>query len=351
METTPFFFDLTPDEVKEVLTSLGEPAYRANQIWEGFYQKLVKSPLEITSLSKALRAKLTENLAFTHLTEVTRLVSKDKRTVKTLFTLPDGKAVEAVLMRYEERNTLCISSQSGCAMNCVFCATGQMGFGRNLSSGEIVEQVLYYARELAESGQVVTNIVIMGMGEPFHNYDAVLVAIQRLNDPQGFNLGSRRFTISTVGILPGIERFTASKSQINLAVSLHAANDVLRSSLLPANRKYPLANLMAACRNYVEQTHRRITFEWALIQGVNDSDKDAEELAALVAGLLCHVNIIPLNPTQKYAGKTTTQERAAAFQAVLATKGIPCTIRLRRGIEINAGCGQLAATIQPHTPA
>ncbi len=342
----PFFYDLSLEEVQEAFISLGEPAFRVRQIWEGFYSKLASTPEEITSLSKSLRSQLTEVFAFNHLTLVTRLESKDHQTVKALFRLPDGNAIETVLMRYDQRNTLCISSQSGCAMGCVFCATGQMGFRNNLSSGEIIEQVLFFARELAKSNNVITNIVVMGMGEPFHNYDSVLSAIHRLNDSNGFNMGARRFTISTVGILPGINRFAQEKNQVNLAISLHAANDKLRSSLLPVNRKYPLADLLAACRSYVELTHRRITFEWALIQGVNDSVQDAQQLVDMIAGLLCHVNIIPLNPTQNYAGKTTTHERAIAFQSILTEKGIPCTIRLRRGIEINAGCGQLASLIQ-----
>ena len=346
MDSLPFFFDKTHEEIREIFSTLGEPTYRADQVWEGFYVHLAQNPDDISTLSKSLRGRLSEFLSFSHLTPVTRLESKEKLTVKTLFQMPDGKVIESVLMRYDERNTLCISSQSGCAMGCVFCATGQMGFARNLSSGEIIEQVLYYARELAATKQVVTNIVVMGMGEPFHNYDAVMDAIRRLNDSTGYNLGARRFTISTVGIIPKIDQFTGERSQVNLAISLHAANDELRSSLLPANKKYPVADLISSCRNYVEQTHRRITFEWALIQGVNDSDKDAEELATLINGILCHVNIIPLNPTNKYAGKTTTHERAVAFQAILTKKGIPCTIRLRRGIEINAGCGQLASTIQ-----
>lgn len=341
----PFFFDLSEDEIKEALQSFGEPAYRAGQLWEGFYKNLATHPDEITSIPIKLRDKLSESFSFNHLNLITRLVSKDQNTVKVLFKLPDGNAIESVLMKYENRNTLCISSQSGCAMGCVFCATGQMGFRRNLSSGEIIEQVLYFARELGKTVQVVTNIVMMGMGEPLLNYESVLEAIQRLNDAKGFSLGARRFTISTVGIIPGITRFTQDKNQVNLAISLHAANDTLRTSLLPINKKYPLEDLLTACKKYVELTHRRITFEWALIQGVNDSTRDAEELVHLVNGLLCHVNIIPLNPTQKYAGKTTTQERALAFQAVLKAKGIPCTIRLRRGIEINAGCGQLASSI------
>ncbi len=227
-------------------------------------------------------------------------------------------------------------------MGCVFCATGQMGFRRNLSSGEIVEQVMYYARRLHELGEQVTNVVVMGMGEPFHNYEATLAAIDRLNHPQGFNLGARRFTISTVGLVPAIRWFTAEDRQVNLAVSLHAADDALRSSMLPVDRRYPIAQVMAAVRDYVNHTHRRITFEWALIYDVNDTPDQATRLAGLLKGLLCHVNVIPLNPTANYAGKATTRERALAFQNILVDHGIPCTIRLRRGIDIQAGCGQLA---------
>jgi 23S rRNA (adenine2503-C2)-methyltransferase len=341
-----FAFNLSHDELREIITAFGEPSFRADQIWKALYVNLVENLEQISTLSKSLRTRLTSILPFSHLELVTRLSSKDGMTTKTLFRLPDGKTLESVLMRYEERNTLCISSQSGCAMGCVFCATGQMGFGRNLSSGEIVEQVLFFARELSAIGKAVTNIVIMGMGEPFHNYDAVLEAIRRLNDPQGFNLGARRFTISTVGIVPMIRRFADEKNQVNLAISLHSANDEQRTSLLPVNRKYPVNELIDACRYYVETTHRRITFEWALIHEINDFEQDARELAALVKGLLCHVNIIPLNPTVKFKGKSTTHERALAFQAVLVKNGIPCTIRLRRGLDINAGCGQLASTIQ-----
>jgi 23S rRNA (adenine2503-C2)-methyltransferase len=246
-------------------------------------------------------------------------------------------------MRYESRRTLCISTQAGCAMGCVFCATGQMGFKRHLSSGEIVEQVLYYARLLKKQDEKVTNIVIMGMGEPFHNYDNTLAAIDRLNDPQGMNLGERRFTISTVGLVPAIRRFAAEKRQINLAISLHASDDELRSSLLPIDKKYPITELLAACREYIQSTHRRLTFEYALIQEVNDSVEQAQALAGLLRGMLCHVNVIPLNPTHRYAGKATTHQRAEAFKAALDKVGIPCTIRIRRGIDIQAGCGQLAS--------
>jgi len=222
-----------------------------------------------------------------------------------------------------------------------------MGFKRNLSSGEIVEQVLYYARQLKAQGERVTNVVVMGMGEPFHNYEATLSAINRLNNPDGFNLGERRFTISTVGLVPMIRKFADEKRQINLAISLHAANDELRASLLPINRKYPLADLLEACRYYIQQTNRRLTFEWALIQDINDTPEQAHELGRLLKGMLCHVNVIPLNPTHKYVGKATTHQRAEAFRAELEKAGIPCTIRIRRGIDIQAGCGQLAIESSP----
>ena len=227
-------------------------------------------------------------------------------------------------------------------MGCVFCATGLMGFKRHLTSGEIIEQILFYARQLQPLGEKVTNVVLMGMGEPFHNYEATMQAIDRLGDAQGFNFGARRFTISTVGLVPMIRRFANEHRQVNLAVSLHAVQDELRQSMLPVNKRYPVDELLAACREYVDKTNRRITFEWALINGVNDSVDQARVLGERLRGLLCHVNLIPLNPTQGYAGQGSTQERAKAFTAELARFGIPCTLRLRRGIDIQAGCGQLA---------
>ncbi|MCL4560226.1 MAG: 23S rRNA (adenine(2503)-C(2))-methyltransferase RlmN [Chloroflexi bacterium] len=339
----PLIYDLSLQQLEKVVAEWGEPAYRARQIWEGIYQHLWSKPEEFTFLPKPLREKLFTWFSFSALAPGMVKSSADRQTIKTLFRLRDGRAIEAVLMLYEHRRTLCISTQAGCAMGCVFCATGQMGFKRNLSSGEIVEQVLYYARQLNLQGEKVSNVVVMGMGEPFHNYQNTLEAIDRLNDAQGFNLGSRRFTISTVGLVPMIRRFAAEKRQINLAVSLHAANDELRSSMLPINRKYPINSLLAACRDYVDQTGRRITFEWALIRNVNDTPEDARQLARLLHGLLCHVNVIPLNPTNRYSGQATTRERAEAFRQILEEAGIPCTIRLRRGIDIQAGCGQLAS--------
>ncbi len=335
-------YDLDYSDLERLIRDWQQPSFRTRQIWEGLYKNFWREPEQFTNLPVSLRKRLAENLRFTSLQPIQVLRSSDRETTKTLFRLPDGKAIEAVLMKYEKRRTLCISTQSGCAMGCVFCATGQMGFKRNLTSGEIVEQVIYYAHLLQEEGETVTNIVLMGMGEPFHNYDATMAAIDRLNHPLGMNLGARRFTISTVGLVPMIRRFAAEQRQVNLAISLHAADDELRTSMLPINKKYPLKELMEACRDYVAQTHRRLTFEWALIQNVNDSVDTARKLAQLLDGLLCHVNVIPLNPTQKYGGKGSTRERAMAFKAELESHGIPCTIRIRRGIDIQAGCGQLA---------
>lgn len=337
-------YDLDLPELTETLQAWSEPAYRARQIWQGLYQHFWNAPDEFTSLPKSLREKISANLQFSNLTPVTQLASSDRQTIKTLFQLHDGKVIEAVLMKYDRRRTLCISTQAGCAMGCVFCATGQMGFKRHLSSGEIVAQVMYYARLLHEQNERVTNVVLMGMGEPFHNYDNTMAAIDRLNDESGFNFGARRFTISTVGLVPFIRRFADETRQVNLAVSLHAADDETRGAMMPVNKKYPVAEVIEACRYYVHKTGRRITFEWALIYGVNDMPETARKLAALLKGMICHVNAIPLNPTTGYEGKATDRQRAQAFKETLEQAGVPCTIRMRRGIDIAAGCGQLAGS-------
>ncbi len=342
----PSIFDLPFEQLTSLLQTWDEPAYRARQIWQGLYHALASSPEGLTAVPKALREKLAAEFSFSQLARLTEAQSADRQTRKILFRLPDGKSIETVLMGYDKRRTTCISTQAGCAMGCVFCATGQMGFRRHLSAGEIVEQVLWLARELRQKNDHLTNIVIMGMGEPFHNYDATLQAVDILNEAEGFNFGARRITISTVGLVPMIERFASEKRQVNLAVSLHAATDDLRSELLPINKKYPLALLFDAVRDYYATTRRRVTFEWALIQGKNDSPAQARAFAQLAKGLPCHVNVIPLNPTRDYAGQATTRERAAAFKQELEQHGLPCTIRVRRGIDINAGCGQLATLEQ-----
>nr|MBC8496530.1 23S rRNA (adenine(2503)-C(2))-methyltransferase RlmN [Chloroflexota bacterium] len=291
MTEKPHIFDLDLPELIDILTSWGEQGYRARQIWQGLYQKLWEGPEAFTNLSKGLRGRLAEAFEFSHLKPITDLKSSDGETQKILFHLPDGLPIETVRMRYQKRRTLCISTQSGCAMGCTFCATGQMGFLRNLSSGEIVEQVIYFARRLKERGERVTNIVIMGMGEPFHNYDATMQAVRRLNHSEGMNLGARRFTISTVGLIPQIRQLAAEDLQVNLAISLHAANDKLRSKSLPVNRKYPIAELMEAAREYARITKRRVTFEWALINQINDTPEQADKLADLLGGMLAHVNL------------------------------------------------------------
>ena len=356
-------YDLNIDQLTDLLKEWSEPTYRARQIWQGLYQHLYNSPNQFTNLPKSLREKLAEHVTFSPFTVKTYLDSSDGFTRKTLFELPDGNLIEAELMRYgdpadnpqivasptgrgaKNRRTLCISTQAGCAMGCVFCATGQMGFKRNLSAGEIIAQVLYYARMLKDVNESVTNIVLMGMGEPFHNYDNTMAAIDRLNDSDGFNFGARRFTISTVGLVPQIRRFADEKRQVNLAISLHAADDEERLAIMPVNKRYKIDDVIEACRYYVAQTGRRITFEWALINGVNDTPEVAKKLAARLKGLLCHVNAIPLNPTAGYAGRATDRQRALAFKETLEQAGIPCTIRMRRGIDIQAGCGQLAGSI------
>lgn len=337
----PPVYDLALTDISRLLTDWGHPTYRARQIWRGLYKQFWNSPEQFTNLPLHLRARLAEELQFCVLSPARTVKSSDGHTEKILFRLLDGKAIETVLMCYEKRNTLCISTQVGCAMGCVFCATGQMGYQRHLSSGEIVAQVMYYARQLQEQGKTVTNVVVMGMGEPFHNYDNTMAAIDRLNDPSGYNFGARRFTISTVGLIPAIQRFTAEKRQVNLAISLHAAEDTLRSSMLPVNRRYPIDELIKACREYVTATGRRITFEWALVNGVNDTVEQAHLLVKKLKGLLCHVNAIPLNPTRDYAGQATTHDQANKFKEILEQSGIVCTIRLRRGLDIQAGCGQL----------
>lgn len=349
--TLPLILDLTQEELQAWCDEHGQAAYRARQLWHQLYRSLASDAMALSDLPLALRQQLRESFAFSSLEPVTVQQSADGKTSKTLYRLRDGLAIEAVLMRYDRRRTLCISTQSGCAMGCSFCATGQMGFGRNLTSGEIVEQVLCGARMLQDEDTPLTNLVMMGMGEPFHNYEATLQAVDRLNDGDGFSFGARRMTVSTVGIVPMIERFTQEGRQVNLAISLHAATNELRDQLLPVNRRYPLEALLSACREYVAHTHRRISFEWALIAQVNDGLEQAQALTRLLAGLTCHVNLIPLNPTQGYPGEATSDAVARAFVEVLDQAGIAATLRQRRGIEIRAGCGQLAAPLSPQPVA
>jgi 23S rRNA (adenine2503-C2)-methyltransferase len=339
-------YDLNQPELKSWLKAIGEPGFRGNQIWMAVYQNYKGIADEITTLPKDLREKLDQAFTFQGLSPLKSIKSSDGNTIKTLFKLMDGEKIEAVLMYYDERRTLCISSQVGCGVGCSFCATGHMGLRRNLTSGEIVAQVLYYARQLAQDDEKVTNVVVMGMGEPFHNYENLMVAMDRLNEPQAFGLGARRITISTVGIIPKIYEFADVGSQYNLAISLHTVDDTLRSALIPINRQFPVDALMKACSYYIDQTGRRITFEYALIQGVNDSLEDAQALVKKIRGMNCHVNLIPLNPIRGYEGKGTGFDQVNVFLEELERHHIQCTVRTRRGIEIQAGCGQLAVDVK-----
>lgn len=339
-------YDLSVEELIALMSNWGYPRFRADQLWHWLYERKAGSYEQMHNLPKDLRARLEAEAQLGRLEIVRELQSSDGETRKYLFRLPDGQLIETVLMEYEDnRRTACISTQAGCAMGCVFCATGQMGFARNLTEGEIVEQALHVARNLESEGERLSNVVLMGMGEPFHNYDNSLDAIRKLIDEEGLNIGQRHITVSTVGLVPAIRRFADEDLQVRLAISLHAATDQERSALLPINRKWKLDDLLSAVREYIEKTGRRVTFEWAAIAGENDTPEQAHALGRLLKGVLAHVNIIPLNPTGGYAGKPADSERLDAFIHILNSYGIPVTIRVRRGIDINAGCGQLKAEV------
>jgi 23S rRNA (adenine2503-C2)-methyltransferase len=332
-------FDVSRDELAEVLA--GEPRYRVDQVWAGLYDQRVE-PAEMTNLPKALRSRLDMALP-SALRPTATSTSDDGQTVKWLWALDGGASVETVLMHYPDRSTACVSTQAGCAMACGFCATGQAGYERNLSVGEIVEQVVRAASAAADGPEQrrLSNVVFMGMGEPMANYDRVWAAIRRIHDDLG--ISARHLTISTVGIVPGIRRMAAEDLPVNLAVSLHAANDALRDELVPINRRYPLDQLYSACEEYLTAKHRRLSFEWALIDGVNDRGRDAEELAAAARHLRAHVNLIPLNTTPGWPTKGSPSERVTAFRDRLRDLGANATVRANRGNDIDAACGQLRA--------
>ena len=349
--------DLTFDELRAWLVEQGEPAYRAKQLAEAIYHKLTPSFDQMSALPASLRARLSQ-IATIASPQVRALVaSKDGRTRKLLLELRDGRLIETVLMLYpasqegRARATVCVSTQAGCAYGCTFCATGQMGFERHLTAGEIVSQVLYVARELRErpwtapDGQRidrVTNLVFMGMGEPLHNYDNTLKALRILNMPEGLRIGARHMTVSTVGLVPGILRLAEEPLQVNLAISLHAPNNEMRLRTMPVTRKYPIEQVLDAVRTYAERTGRQVTFEYVLLAGVNDSDEHARELARLLAPLkqLGHVNLIPVNKTS--AGyQPPSGERIRAFRDLLRSGGVSSSVRAERGDDIAAACGQL----------
>ena len=341
--------DLTFAELEQELVAAGISATHTRELWRALHREL-KIDLEETNFAPPLKRWHAQQFGAQQKkfietpTEVADLASTDGLTRKFLLRLADGQTIETVLMNFKGRSTACLSTQAGCAMGCVFCATGQMGFVRHLSAGEIVAQVRHAQQALrAAGGENLRNLVLMGMGEPLHNYDAVMTALEIISDRGGLNIGPARITISTVGVVPGILRLATEQRPYHLAVSLHGATEAERAALVPASRRWPLAELMEACRTYFAQTGRRIFFEWTLIADKNDSPAQAERLGILLAGLDAHVNLIPLNPTNGFEGIATQGSAAKVFQQVLKTAGIPSTVRQRRGIDVAAGCGQLRA--------
>lgn len=347
--------ELTFEDIEDITVSNGHPAFRAKQLYDWLHNKQIADLSESSNLSRSY-IELWEKKGF-GLHPVTCLrhqVSRDG-TEKFLLQFHDGACIECVLMKYrgdysKQRNTLCVSSQVGCKMGCSFCATGNSGFTRNLSASEIVSQVYYVNRRLraAHEHMDVRNVVFMGMGEPFDNFDAVMKAIDILRDPRGAMIGQRRITISTCGLVPGIERFTARNNDVGLAISLHAANDKDRSALMPVNRTYPLQMLMDACRAYSAATNRRISFEYALIEGVNDRPEDLKDLKAILKGLDCHINVIPVNTVAHQEGFRKPEMTATrSFVDKLNRLGIESSVREEKGADIDAACGQLKAKYEP----
>ncbi len=337
-------YDYSHPQLTNLLAEWGYSSYHARRIWDYLYQVQVSSVNEMADLRPDLCQKLASRAQLTPLATQTEARSSDGFTRKFLLELADGQTIETVLMKFKGRATACVSTQVGCAMGCVFCATGQMGFTRHLTPGEIVGQVLYIDRLLQEQGERLRNVVFMGMGEPLHNYDNTMTAVDILIDPKGLALAPKHITLSTVGLVPGILRLAEENRPIRLAVSLHGATDAERQRLVPPARRWPLAELMAACRTYTQKRNRHIFFEWTLIAGENDTPEQAHALGQLLQDVDSHVNLIPLNPTAGYTGEPTQRTAVKQFQAILNQYHIPSTVRQRRGIDIAAGCGQLKAT-------
>jgi 23S rRNA (adenine2503-C2)-methyltransferase len=394
MEKTALY-NQSPAELEALMRDWGQPPFRARQLYRQLYVNLAADTAAMTDLPASLRERLGAEARLSSLTLDKVLEADGGLTRKALFRLDDGSVLETVLMIYPDRATVCVSTQSGCGMGCVFCATGRLGLLRNLSSGEIVEQAMWASRELRRlqpddgrpttddpqpddqwwapedsdltfrsqspvvrrrsSFSRVTNLVFMGMGEPFANYDRWWKAVERLHDPQGFNLGARAMTVSTVGLVPGIRRLADAPLPVNLAISLHAPNDELRTELMPVNKRFPLVDLIDATREYIDKTGRRVSFEYVLLQGRNDTQHQAMQLAKLLRGqgvskggpLLCHVNLIPWNPIPGTPLGRSERQRVLAFQQVLRDYGVACTVRAERGVAIAAACGQLAGTAAP----
>jgi 23S rRNA (adenine2503-C2)-methyltransferase len=345
-EVPKSLYDLLPTEVDALVAELGLPAYRANQLLRALYREFPAGFDDLRQLPVGLRMRIAERYALSPADEVRRVVSADGNTTKLLLRMSDGTLIETVLMQYPEpgekhpRSTVCVSTQAGCAMGCVFCATGQMGFERNLSAAEIVTQVLHVAKFLRGRGQHVTNVVFMGMGEPLANYGETVRAVRLLTDPRAFGLGQRHITISTVGVIRGIDRLAAEDLQVGLAISLHSPDEALRQRLVPTAGPSSVQDIFSAAKRYFLKTGRRVTFEYALIAGQNDSAETARQLVRLIRGTPTHVNLIPVNPTAGGYGKPARQA-VLEFERILLEAGITCTVRVEKGSEISAACGQL----------
>lgn len=329
---------MTSEELSRFLAEMGEPKFRAKQVFCWLHQKGVLSFDEMSNLPVSLREKLRENCYITSFSIVRKLSSQLDGTVKYLFELPDGEYVETVLMRYEHGNSLCISSQVGCRMGCEFCASTKAGFIRHLTPSEILEQVYAVSRD---TGEKISNIVLMGIGEPLDNFDNVMRFLELISHPEGLNLSHRHISLSTCGVVDRIYELADKNLQLTLSISLHATDDETRSSIMPINRRWNIEELLKACRHYTDRTHRRISYEYSLIKGVNDSKEQALRLAKLLKGTLCHVNLIPVNYVEEAGFEKSSKEAVYAFQKTLNDKGINATVRRTLGADINAACGQL----------
>jgi 23S rRNA (adenine2503-C2)-methyltransferase len=332
---------IDPHTIAAAVAELGEPPYRARQVYESLTRGLAVDFDGMTGLPVALRRALAERLRPLSLEEIETHATPRGSASKTLFVTPDGHPVEAVLMTYAKRATVCVSTQVGCAVGCAFCASGRLGLRRDLTAEEMVDQVFHFARSFRDTGRRVTNVVFMGMGEPFLNYDETLRACRLLNDEAGFNLAARSISVSTVGVVPGIDHFAEEPLQLNLAVSLHAGTDALRDRLVPLNRTYPLDEVFAACARYVRRTHRKVMFEYVVLRGVNDTLEQAQMLAARVRPPHYHLNLIAYNETGGEFARPRA-DQLTALHARLEAAGVSCTVRRSPGSEIEAACGQLA---------
>lgn len=351
-ENPTSLYDLTFSHLENRIVRDGLRPIHTNSIWRALHRELVTDLQQHSGFLPPVHHWLEEHLDVDFVVDdpevVTSIASSDGYTRKLLLRLNDGQEIETVIMGYPGRFTACLSTQAGCAMGCVFCATGQMGFARNLLPGEIVVQVLHAQRLLRSIGEPgLRNVVLMGMGEPLANYDAVIQALNIITDARGANISPGRISVSTVGVVPGILRLAEEKQLFNLTVSLHAVNDQERTALVPVNHRWPLSDLTEACKSYTAQTGRRIIFGWTLIEGHNDTPEIAQRLVDLLRGMDAHINLILLNPTREFSGRASTSAAAEAFQTIIQKAGFPCTIRQRRGIDVDAGCGQLRSKNTP----